>query len=346
MDYIPEPTIRPFPDFNAVEDATLLRKAMKGFGTDEQAIIDILCNRSNSQRQQIKEAFTREFGRDLIADLKSELGGKFEDVIVGLMDPPVEYMCNQLHKAMEGMGTDEATIVEIVCSRNNREIKEIVDTYERLHNRPLAEHLCSETESSFRRLLTLLVTVRSINSIYSSSYQKVTYFMIFQCVMQGVREEFNVDSDKAREDAQSLYDAGEGKWGTDEEVFNKVFTHSSHAQLRLVFQEYKSISGGKCIEESLRSELSGELLDGIMAIVECVQDKVLFYANRLHKAMEGLGTNDVTLIRIIVSRSEIDLANIKRAYEKIYNKTLISAVKQSETSGDYKRALLSIIGDA
>ncbi|CAB3362319.1 Hypothetical predicted protein [Cloeon dipterum] len=320
MDYIPEPTIRPFPDFNAVEDATLLRKAMKGFGTDEQAIIDILCNRSNSQRQQIKEAFTREFGRDLIADLKSELGGKFEDVIVGLMDPPVEYMCNQLHKAMEGMGTDEATIVEIVCSRNNREIKEIVDTYERLYNRPLAEHLCSETESSFRRLLTLLVT--------------------------GVREEFNVDSDKAREDAQSLYDAGEGKWGTDEEVFNKVFTHSSHAQLRLVFQEYKNVSGGKCIEESLRSELSGELLDGIMAIVECVQDKVLFYANRLHKAMEGLGTNDVTLIRIIVSRSEIDLANIKRTYEKIYNKTLISAVKQSETSGDYKRALLSIIGDA
>jgi len=60
-----------------------------------------------------------------------------------------------------------------------------------------------------------------------------------------------------------------------------------------------------------------------------VQDKVLFYAHRLHKAMEGMGTNDTTLIRIIVSRSEIDLANIKRAYEKIFNKTLVSAVKVS-----------------
>ncbi|XP_059470122.1 annexin B10-like isoform X4 [Neocloeon triangulifer] len=293
---------------------------MKGFGTDEQAIIDILCNRSNSQRQQIKDAFTREYGRDIIADLKSELGGKFEDVIIGLMDNPVEYMCNQLHKAMKGLGTDEETIVEIICSRNNREIKEIVDNYERLYNRPLAEHLCSETESSFRRLLTLLVT--------------------------GVREEFNIDPDKAREDAQSLFDAGEGQWGTNEEIFNKVFSHSSYGQLRLIFQEYKSVSGGKCIEESLKSELSGELLDGLMAIVECVQDKVLFYANRLHKAMDGFGTNDTTLIRIIISRSEIDLANIKRAYEKIYNKTLISAVKQSETSGDYKKALLALIGDA
>ncbi|XP_059470118.1 annexin B10-like isoform X1 [Neocloeon triangulifer] len=342
MDYIPEPTVRPFPDFNAVEDATLLRKAMKGFGTDEQAIIDILCNRSNSQRQQIKDAFTREYGRDIIADLKSELGGKFEDVIIGLMDNPVEYMCNQLHKAMKGLGTDEETIVEIICSRNNREIKEIVDNYERLYNRPLAEHLCSETESSFRRLLTLLVTVIFLTNFVDSGAIKNVYL----CGFQGVREEFNIDPDKAREDAQSLFDAGEGQWGTNEEIFNKVFSHSSYGQLRLIFQEYKSVSGGKCIEESLKSELSGELLDGLMAIVECVQDKVLFYANRLHKAMDGFGTNDTTLIRIIISRSEIDLANIKRAYEKIYNKTLISAVKQSETSGDYKKALLALIGDA
>jgi annexin A7/11 len=69
--------------------------------------------------------------KDLIEDLKSELGGKFEDVIVGLMDPPVDYLCKQLHKAMKGFGTDEQSIVEIICSRNNKEIKEIVTAYER-----------------------------------------------------------------------------------------------------------------------------------------------------------------------------------------------------------------------
>lgn len=118
------PTVVAAPGFNPSEDAAALRKAMKGFGTDEAKIIEILCSRTNGQRQQIREAFNRELGRDLIKDLKSELGGKFEDVIVGLMLPPVDYMCEQLNKAMKGMGTDEAALIEVLCPRTNTEVSE------------------------------------------------------------------------------------------------------------------------------------------------------------------------------------------------------------------------------
>ena len=41
----------------AQKDAEDLRKAMKGFGTDETALIKICANRTNSQRQQIKAAY-------------------------------------------------------------------------------------------------------------------------------------------------------------------------------------------------------------------------------------------------------------------------------------------------
>lgn len=45
--------------------------------------------------------------------------------------------------------------------------------------------------------------------------------------------------------------------------------------------------------------------------------------------MDGAGTDDSALIRIIVSRSEIDLGNIKDEYERAYNRTLLSRVKVS-----------------
>lgn len=71
------------------------------------------------------------------------------------------------------------------------------------------------------------------------------------------------------------------------------------------------------------------MLNGLVS-VECVQSPSAFFARCLYRAMEGMGTNDSTLIRIIVSRSEIDLNDIKREFERIYDRTLLSAVKVSE----------------
>lgn len=61
--------------------------------------------------------------------------------------------------------------------------------------------------------------------------------------------------------------------------------------------------------------------------VECVENAAAWFAQRIHAAMEGAGTEDKTLIRIIVSRAEIDLGSIKQEYERIYDKTLESDLK-------------------
>jgi annexin A7/11 len=60
---------------------------------------------------------------------------------------------------------------------------------------------------------------------------------------------------------------GELKFGTDEEVFNRIMAHESFPQLRLIFEEYKNVSG-RTIEQALEAELSGELLEAMLGIGE------------------------------------------------------------------------------
>ena len=99
--------VKEFPSMDANKDAAELRKAMKGFGTDEDKIIEIICARNNSQRQQIAETFKTAFGRDLLKDFESELTGKLETIILGLMDTNVVFDAKQVKKAVKGLGTSD-----------------------------------------------------------------------------------------------------------------------------------------------------------------------------------------------------------------------------------------------
>ena len=158
-------------------------------------------------------------------------------------------------------------------------------------------------------------------------------------------ENQGVNEAQATADAEALISAGEGKWGTEESQFNSVLITRSYQQLRATFAEYERLAGHD-IESAIKKEFSGNIQKGLLGIgkvwlnlelrvvkavisVKCVKSKVGYFAERLHDSMAGLGTNDKTLIRIIVSRSEIDLADIKQAFLDKYGKALESWISVS-----------------
>lgn len=53
-----------------------------------------------------------------------------------------------------------------------------------------------------------------------------------------------------------------------------------------------------------------------------MKDKSAYFAKRLHESMAGFGTNDCALIRIVSTRCEIDMVDIKNAYMSMYGKSL------------------------
>ncbi|XP_067277237.1 annexin A11a isoform X2 [Pseudorasbora parva] len=310
-------TIQDFPGADPLKDAEVLRKAMKGFGTDEQAIINLLGSRSNKQRVPLLVSYKTAYGKDLVKDLKSELSGNFEKAVLAMLKTPAQYDASELKEAIKGAGTDEACLIEILSSRSNAEIREINQIFKAENKKSLEDAIIGDTSGHFRRLLVSLA--------------------------QGNRDETdNVDISLAKQDAQTLYQAGENKVGTDESKFNAILCARSKAHLRAVFNEYQHMCG-RDIEKSIDREMSGDLESGMLAVVKCIKNTPAYFAERLYKAMRGAGTKDRTLIRIMVTRSEVDMLDIRQEYMKNYGKSLYTAIS-GDTSGDYKKLLLKLCG--
>uniref|UniRef100_A0A3B5LDZ6 Annexin n=1 Tax=Xiphophorus couchianus TaxID=32473 RepID=A0A3B5LDZ6_9TELE len=310
-------SIKDFPGADPLKDVEVLRKAMKGIGTDENAIIELLGNRSNKQRVALVPAYKTTYGKDLVRDLKSELTRDFEDLVLAMLKTPTQFDASELKEAIQGAGTDEACLIEILSSRSNAEIQEINKVYKAEYGKKLEDAITSDTSGHFRRLLVSLC--------------------------QGNRDEREtVDISLAKQDAQKLYAAGENKVGTDESQFNAILCARSKPHLRAVFQEYQQMTG-RDVEKSICREMSGNLESGMVAIVKCIKNTPAYFAERLQKAMKGAGTKDRTLIRVMVSRSEVDMLDIRQEFLKAYGKSLYNSIS-SDTSGDYKKLLLKLCG--
>ncbi|GAU94580.1 hypothetical protein RvY_06323 [Ramazzottius varieornatus] len=309
------PTLRPIQPFDPESDCKTLKKAMMGIGTDEKAIIDVLARRSIGQRLHIANIYKTMFGKDLITQLKSELSGNFEDAVVALLTPPEIYDAMTSRTAMAGAGTDEATLIEVICSRSNAELMALKAAYKFLYKKDLEKDIEGDTSGFFRKLLLACLT--------------------------GQRQEMApVDVGRALIDAKALNEAGPKKWGTDEYTFISIFALRSHPQLRETFQQFQKLTG-KDMEGVVRSEMSGDLQEAFVALVQVVTNKHMYFAQRLQSSMAGAGTKDIQLIRLIVTRCERDLESLKHSYKTMFNRTLEQAIA-SECSGDYKQLLLAL----
>ncbi|XP_069024042.1 annexin A5b [Embiotoca jacksoni] len=302
-------------NFNASADAEVLYKAMKGLGTDEDAILQLLTSRSNPQRHEIKTTYKTLYGKDLVDDLKGELGGKFETLIVGLMTAPLAYDVTSLRNAIKGAGTDEKVLVQILASRTPQQVKDIVVAYRQEYDDDLEEDISGDTSGHFKRLLVIL--------------------------LQANRQK-GIQDGKIESDAQALFKAGEDKFGTDEQSFVTILGNRSAEHLRKVFDAYMKLSGFE-MEETIKRETSGGLRDLLLAVVKCARSVPAYFAETLYYGMKGAGTDDDTLIRVMVTRSEVDMLDIRADFRRLFACSLHSMIK-GDTGGDYRKALLLLCG--
>ncbi|KNC82782.1 hypothetical protein SARC_04940 [Sphaeroforma arctica JP610] len=289
-------------------------------GTDEKALIHVLCNRTNAQRQQIKATYaTNVVGRNLEKDLRSETSGGFWETLKAMMMTPAGYDAKTLYKAIDGAGTAEEDIIEILATRSPVELEKIKAEYLRVHKKNLDSEIKKDTSGHFEKACVALLDTNQRKHTFAKP----------------------ADQQTALAEATRLFKAGEGKTGTDEQTFINVLCFASPLQITLIAQEYLKLCPKYTLEASIDREFSGDIRKLLKSIVRFGVNGPYFFASVLHKSMDGIGTTEPTLIRVMVTRAEVDMEDIKLSYKQAYKTDLAKDIK-GEIGGDFEKIMLAL----
>ncbi|KAJ1437773.1 Annexin [Sesbania bispinosa] len=319
----------PFPP-SPRDDAIQLYGAFKGFGCDTSAVINILAHRDATQRAYIQQEYRAMYSEDLLKRLSSELSGKLETAVLLWIHDPAGRDAIILRQSLT-VAKNLETATEVICSRTPSQLQYLRQIYHSKFGAYLEHDIERNTSGDHKKI-----------PIGCENPVSVYHLILLAYVSTPRQEGPEVNREMAQKDAKVLYKAGEKKLGTDEKTFMQIFSERSAAHLASTNYYYRDIYGHS-LKKAIKNETSGNFAYALLTIVQCAENPAKYFAKVLRKAMKGLGTDDTKLIRVIVTRSEIDLQYIKAEYLKKYKKTLNDAV-HSETSGHYRAFLLSLLG--
>ncbi|TGZ72243.1 hypothetical protein CRM22_002207 [Opisthorchis felineus] len=332
------PTIEPTPGFSASADAERLHRAMKGAGTDEDTLINILARRTNHERQQICATYESLYHKPLRKAIKDDTSGQFRTVLCELCHDLPYILAKGLYYAMKGLGTNDRVLIEVLTTLWNDEVKAVSDAYKQVlehekadrADRTLLSDLTSDTSDHFQYALSILA---------QGQRDDLPVLQLKAVPEKGVATVVN--KELAEVDAKELLAAGASRVGTSEKRITRIITGRTTFQLAADAEAYQRMFG-KPLLDDMNSELSGDYRSLIIALIRYATDRANLLAEWFHDAMTGLGTKDYALMRLLITRSEMDLGTVAEAYEQRYGKTLAIKIR-SETSGAYRDTLLALL---
>lgn len=113
------PPLPPPHGFDVHGTVDRIRKATKGFGTDEKALIAVLAPLDAFQIDATSRQFKASVGKELLYVLEKETSGYFEGALRAKVLGPLGYDVWLVHRACSGAGTHEDLLNEVLLCRTN-----------------------------------------------------------------------------------------------------------------------------------------------------------------------------------------------------------------------------------
>ncbi|KAG9443692.1 hypothetical protein H6P81_015032 [Aristolochia fimbriata] len=304
----------------SAQDLEALTKAFSGFGVDESFIVAVSGKWQPEHLTGYRKVGTDFFRDDErsfekwdvahIAKLKTEFSRFKKAVVQWAMHPwerDARFANEVVHK-----GPSLDVLVEVASTRSSEELLGARKAYHSLFHRSLEEDVASHLHGTSRKLFVALV----------SSYRYEGPW---------------VNPELAISEAKTLGKAIKEPGAILNEEVVRILSTRSKKQLKLTFDQYNEIFG-----TAIEKDLEGDLV--LQATVECLASPATYYSKVLFKALskEADETAKKALSRVVVTRADVDMKEIKEEFGKLYGISLEAKVAQV-TSGNYKDFLLALI---
>ena len=298
--------------------ANEVHEACKGWGKDSKRLIKAMGNTNGSDRKCLSIRYPELHDKELLKVMKSECGNSDFGTVMQLLSlGPVEAECRMIKKAVDGMGSDKLLLYSILCGRSNQDMTLLKKTYYKMYTDDLVARVSGEVGGDLKKILTSAV--------------------------QAAEEEFDPDyhtEDKAAEDAETIYEAGQGRWGTNESKMAKIVVLSPPKYLKLLNGVYAD-KYGYTLFKAFEKEMGGMAGEASLFTLGMKLKPYETIAKLVKKATAGMGTNEILLTCIIIRYQDL-MGQVYIAHEKLFEKSIHKRVKD-EVGGDYKKILLALI---
>ncbi|KAI9846424.1 MAG: hypothetical protein M1837_004015 [Sclerophora amabilis] len=305
---------------DATQDVDILFKAMKGFGTDEAALIGVLAKRDPLQMALIRSTFSHRHGKSLESRIESETSGYFRDGLMALVRGPLEQDVYNVHRSIKGAGTKETLLNDVILGRSNADLNAIKQEYQRVYYRPLEKDVKDDLSAKTERLFSMILAGRR------------------------AEESTPVYPQEVDQDVTALHRATEGKVGTDQITVCQIIATRSDGQLRAIVHAYEQ-KYHIALEKVILKAFSGHMEDALVLMLRAAVDRPMHDAMLLEDAMKGMGTKDDLLVNRVVrchwNRQHME--QVKGAYRVKFGKELGARIR-GETKGDYEKLMLACVG--
>lgn len=296
-----KPAAKPY---DANKDSNELYKSMHGgltgWGTDEGALFKALEGKSPEQIAKIKANYKDHYGKDLDADIKSELSGKDLSRAQSLLKGNQSAAdATAIQQAVGTLWNDDKAIQHTLSGKTAEQRQAIAAEYKKQTGKELRTDLTREMSGADRDQALA-----------------------------------NLDGNQAKSDAARLEKAMKGM-GTDEAAIMATLQGKNADERAAIMKSYKDTYGVD-LKQRLAKDLSGSELDQANALL--AGDNAKAAAAQIKTATGGWGTDEKSLNAALEGKSAEERKAITEAYQQKYGKNLNAELKDELSGNDLQKS--------